>query len=296
MKKSHFPITAFAVFAILTGCGEKNHGIESRQMQVTVFEYKPAPGQFINEQLVFDGVATESDARKLAELRINDGKFVSLGAFGGHIVVGLGESIANSGGYDFAIAGNQLVTSSEPGIVWVMPDADGNGLPDDVWYELAGSETGEEGTVRGYEVTYFRPAGDGLDVEWTDNLGVSGTVPYNAEYHSQLSYYPAWIADESYTLSGTLLESRSVKDEETGQWTNGMYEWGYADNWGNDRGIGADNKKIYFKISNAIDAVGESIHLAAIDFIKVQTGVNHNAGSLGEVSTEVTGFYIGRND
>ena len=43
----------------------------------------------------------------------------------------------------FAIQGNAFDSSNEPGIVWVMQDVNGNGLPDDEWYELRGSETGE---------------------------------------------------------------------------------------------------------------------------------------------------------
>lgn len=51
-------------------------------------------------------------------------------------------------GYDFAIEGNAFDGSSEPGIVWVMQDVNGNGLPDDTWYQLKGSEYGKEETMR----------------------------------------------------------------------------------------------------------------------------------------------------
>ena len=47
----------------------------------------------------------------------------------------------------------------------------------------------------------------------------------------------------------------------------------------------------YFKISNAIDANGKPVNLKYIDFIKVQVGVNAKSGWLGEVSTEVFGFF-----
>ena len=39
-----------------------------------------------------------------------------------------------------------------------MQDINGNGQPDDEWYELKGSETGIDGTIQDYEVTYYRPA------------------------------------------------------------------------------------------------------------------------------------------
>ncbi len=90
-------------------------------------------------------------------------------------------------------------------------------------------------------------------------------------------------------FTGTRLKSNTVSEE--GIWNNRPYEWGYADNMGDDRGTGGDARKNFFDISNAIDAAGEAVVLASIDFIKVQTAVNNaDAGPLGEVSTEVCGF------
>ena len=54
--------------------------------------------------------------------------------------------------------------------------------------------------------------------------------------------------------------------------------------------INAGAKKVYFKISNAVDKNGQPADLKYIDFIRVQTGVNAKAGWLGENSTEVFGF------
>ena len=68
--------------------------------------------------------------------------------------------------YDFSIQGNAFDGSSEPGIVWVMQDINGNGLPDDEWYELKGSEAGKDETIRNFKVTYYRPEGKKMDVQW----------------------------------------------------------------------------------------------------------------------------------
>ena len=57
-----------------------------------------------------------------------------------------------------------------------MQDVNGNGLPDDEWYELKGSETGNGSTIQDYEVTYYRPASAHSNVYWTDNLGNSGLL------------------------------------------------------------------------------------------------------------------------
>ena len=200
------------------------------------------------------------------------------------------------GGYNFSITGNAFKGSSEPGIVYVMQDTNGNTLPDDEWYELKGSEYGKEETVQDYAVTYYRPTYSGADVQWKDNQGVKGKIDYLKQYHDQPSYYPAWIGTDSYTLYGPCLKSRTYDQSGNGSyWVNGEYDWGYADNFGNDRLSEDDNAaagamKVYFKISNAVDKNGQPANLKYIDFIRVQTGVNAKAGWLGENSTEVFGF------
>jgi hypothetical protein len=90
------------------------------------------------------------------------------------------------------VLGNSFDGSSEPGIVYVMQDANGNGLPDDTWYELAGSEFSKGTTNRKYSVTYTKPASATADIPWTDSDGKSGVIGRNT-YHSQ-NYYPAWAA------------------------------------------------------------------------------------------------------
>ena len=260
-----------------------------------VYEYMPAPGQFINDpQNGFAEGWSRDDAAQYALKELNkDGGFVSLGGFGGYIVVGFDHRIPNAAsgeGYDFAIGGNQYYGSSEPGIVWVMEDANGNGLPDDTWYELGGSETGKTGIIQDYAVTYYRPPAPKSPVEWKDNQGNSGTIDYMGSFHGQEYYYPQWITEDEYTLTGTRLEARNKVID--GSWVNGSYDWGYADNYGNDHHSPSSGKGAYvgFRISNAIDSDGSPVHLPYIDFIKVQTGVNAKSGPLGEVSTEVFFF------
>ena len=174
--------------------------------QTVVFEYTPAPGQFINETKTggFDGTQTTPEAAiAYANQRMKDKLFVSLGGFGGYIVVGFDHSIDNTGGYDFGVEGNSFKGSSEPGVVWVMQDENGNGLPDDTWFELAGSETGKESTIQNYSVTYYRPTEPQQPVKWTDSEGNSGEVDYLKAFHRQDYYYPLWIEEDSYTLTGT---------------------------------------------------------------------------------------------
>ena len=63
----------------------------------------------------------------------------------------------------------KLGGSAEPGIVFVSKDANGNGKPDDEWYELKGSEYGKDTETREYEITYYRPNLANQNVFWKDN-------------------------------------------------------------------------------------------------------------------------------
>ncbi len=274
-------------------------GSDNREFNITaidrfmVYDYTPAPGQFIGELKSggFDGTeTTHEDAIAYAESRLTDEKFVSLGAFGGYIIVGFDCIVENRDGYDFSIGSNSFDGSSEPGVVWVMQDENGDGEPNDTWYELSGSETGKAETIQNYTVTYYRPEANKMDVAWSDNMGGSGVVEYLEDFHNQNSYYPAWIETDSYTLRGTLLKSRSYDSSGNGsKWVNPAFDWGYADNASTVDNLNREN---LFEISNAIDEQGNAISLKYIDFIKVQSAIQQQCGWVGEVSTEVTSFKI----
>ena len=279
----------------LTVIGES--GVDSYTFEVEsvepfkVYDYTPAPGQFINDLKMAGFKDTETSmaaAIKYAERRILNNQFVSLGAFGGYIVLGLEHSITNDEANDFAILGNAIENGSEPGIVWVMQDENANGLPDDTWYELAGSESGSGSTIQNYAVTYYRPSGEAMGVEWSDNLGQSGVVEYLEDYHSQPSYYPQWIDADSYTLQGTRLEARGYdKNGDGALWVLPAIGWGYVDNLSEVDFSGGEN---HFDISNAVDSNGVHKELSYIDFVKVQSAVQQQCGWVGELSTEVRGI------
>lgn len=259
-----------------------------------VYEYTPAPGQFVGELKTggFDGSeSTPEAAIGYAERRLGEGVWVSLGGFGGYVVVGFDHSVENTEGYDLAVVGNAFDGSSEPAVVWVMQDGNGNTLPDDEWVELAGSETGKPETIEDYSVTYYRPAEPKNPVQWTDSEGASGQVDYLAAFHSQDYYYPQWIEADSYTLTGTRLEARNYDKSGNGSlWINPHYDWGYADNFSPTDFVTGEMSNL-FDISNAIDREGNHAELQYIDFVKIQCAVNAKSGWLGELSTEVCGVY-----
>lgn len=321
LKDTVFLFLAAATLSI-AGCGKDsdlcpdlsdesypgNHGLyvspdtPASRYATEVFEYTPAPGQYINDPQTGGMPSDITDPAQAADWalqRLEKKLFVSLGAFGGFITVGFDHEVLNSNGdYDFAIFGNAFLDasgtggSSEPGIVYVMEDTNSNGVPDDIWYELRGSDWDEPTTILGYAVTYFRPSAPGQPVEWRDDLGNTGTIDYLKSFHRQDYYYPAWIKEDSYTLTGTRLEARTSNDPSTGFIVNNPFAWGYADNMGKDNttldGMPQANR---FRISDAVDSKGNPAELHSITFVKVQTGVLATAGALGEVSTEVLGFY-----
>lgn len=251
-----------------------------------VWEYMPAPGQFVNtETSAYETGFTADDVLAQANARLLQspakGALLSLGAWGGYIVVGFDHTIPNvPGEYDFKVYGNAYNGSAEPGIVLVSADANGNGLPDDEWYELAGSEYGNPEVLADYEVTYFRPEQPSDSVCWTDNRGQSGYVA-RVSYHGQ-AYYPAWLEADSYTLRGRRLPGNATNTATppAENWVLASFPWGYADNQSN----ASDGSN--FKIDWAVDKDGKSVQLAGIDFVKIYTAVQQNCGWIGETSTE----------
>lgn len=275
-----------------------------------VYEYRPAPGQFVNTMPSYENGDTEEDMRIKAEDCISgvNNIMISLGAFGGYVTFGFDHTVMNiKGEKDFLILGNAFYSdipiydqekggSSEPGIVMVAYDKNMNGKPDDdEWYELAGSEYYKPTTIKGYEITYHRSNPDKVakpdesgyltDIEyipWHDNQGDKGYV-YKNKFYDQ-NYYPSWIKEDEYTFQGTLLPQNAVDESGFGSyWVLYAYPWGYADNHPNK-----DKDLNSFDIGWAVDKNGNPVHLPGIDFVRVYTGINQYCGWLGETSTEIS--------
>jgi len=275
----------------------KSHG----QFASGVTEYLPAPGQYTNAE--FTGTPTAANSL----IGTNRG-LVSLGAFGGSITLQFSTGIENDPenpyGVDFTIFGNPTLTWSEPGIIQVMKDENKNGLPDDTWYEIAGSNHYWNTTVSNYEITYQNSGLNTVaDIQWSDNKGKSGIIPINS-FHLQ-SYYPQVdlfpnVATDKYMLSGTRLQGQ-IDLSTPGVVNSYRRAFGYADNTPvilateklpdnpytiEIEGSGGDA----IDIDWAVDKLGQHVKLDEINFIRIYTGMNALAGWLGEISTEVTGI------
>ncbi|MEG0039695.1 MAG: hypothetical protein RR711_11030 [Bacteroides sp.] len=275
-----------------------------------VYDLLPAPGQFTNSIPEYKPGDTQSAMIEKAESYLvgkKNGGLVSLGGFGGYIVFGFDHTVVNvKGKRDIRVMGNAFYSnanpqpdapkggSCEPGIIMVSQDANKNGIPDDEWYEIAGSEYAKPTSIKNYEITYYRPTSEEATengggnvtiknyIRWEDNQGNSGYKVKNS-FHAQ-SYYPSWIKEDKITFKGTLLPDNAIDESGEGTyWVLYAYGYGYADNALNSEEDSA------FDIDWAVNAKGEKVQLPGIDFVKVYTGVNQEAGWLGEVSTEIAG-------
>ena len=273
-----------------------------------VYEYRPAPGQFVNLMPEYQEGETEEDIRKKVEENISgtNDEMISLGSYGGYVIFGFDHTVINvQGQKDFRVLGNAFYSdlpefedkkggSCEPGIVEVSFDTNQNGLPDDEWYELAGSEYYKPETVKEYSITYRKPDPDKIPepdmsqqisdltyISWRDNQGESG---YVSQVISQTQpYYPAWLSEEDITFTGTLLKANAIDESGAGRYyVLYSYPWGYVDNHPNEEKDLND-----FDISWAVDKKGNPVHLDGVDFIKVYSGINQFCGWIGETSTEV---------
>ena len=306
-----------------------------------VYEYRPAPGQFINTMPVcrvgepvdsvlarcqaaicghIDTVTTTFHGQTITRIdTVWAESMISLGGYGGYVIVGFDHPVVNMHTYDFEIQGNAFVSdrethggSSEPGIVMVGVDMDGDGVPSDgdKWYELAGSEYHHPKTQHDYEITYYRPneskqrtpsrvdpyLNDTTYIRWTSNDvdpdSTSGYMSRNT-YHAQ-PYWPLWLqGEETMTFKGTKLRCNAIDmgaNEGNAYYVQYFFDWGYVDNLPNNPARVSQPEGIYnpgFKIDWAVDEDGNHVNLTHIDFIKIYNAMNQYCGWTGETSTEV---------
>lgn len=286
----------------------------AQSQQVTVVEYHPAPGQFVNVLPEYtEGMTHDQMCRKATEALQEDG-IVHLGSFGGYVTIMFDHPIQNKRGSDMRIMGNShyaqndpvygketLGGSFEPGIVYV-------GVGEDVatcqWYELAGSEyyTTEQ---HDFTLTYYKPEAETgehslpfssydqylrWEASWTD---ADGTPRDSLGYHMkvashQQSFWPAWEHSDQLTFTSGRLPDNAIDYSTNGtMWILYRYAkdaYGYVD--------ASLNNDIYstFDIDWAVDTQGKHVDLEEIHYIRVVSGLFQHCGWIGESSTEVSGF------
>ena len=270
-----------------------------------VLEYNPAPGQFVNTMPQYEEGDTYTTMLQKVEESIagTNRTLISLGAWGGYVTFAFDHSVVNSPKQaDFLIEGNSFYASatskggsSEPGIVMVSIDINQNGLPDDPFYQLAGSEYATPNTLHHYSLTYYRTPADHTPqpdkknsltdttyIRWTDNQKQAGYLHKNT-FHTQ-EYFPQWLADSALTFTGTRLPDNAYDPNGKGAyWIQQPFEYGYADCHPND-----SIARCSFDIDWAVTDEGKPIYLPCADFVRVYTGVFQQCGWTGEISTEIS--------
>lgn len=261
-----------------------------------VFDFLPGPGQFVN--------TTWAQASSANNIVGSTSSGVSLGGFGGYIIAGFNQPIVNRAenayGVDFTVKGNAFSGWAEPAAVQVMKDENGNGLPDDTWYELAGSEYYFNTSVKNLTMTYYNPKYNGrYTIPYNTDKGINGAMRTNS-FHSQ-SYYPDPydfdISKDSISYTGTL--TKFLLDKSTANYVTAkrLPLFGYADNKPNGSSTTipnnpyTDSKGNGFDLEWAVDAEGNHVDLDTVHFVKVYSTVQEDGGWLGEVSPEI--FEIG---
>ena len=305
----------FYLFTILPLHAQRMDDVTEHSKYIkAVDEYCPAPGQWVNVIPEYEeGDTPEIMAKKCTESIAGDyynTHLISLGGWGGYVTFHFDHSIANVPNQrDFAIWGNayQEMTNqvfggmNEAGVVMVSKDVNGNGKPDDPWYEISGSCDIDsiEKVDYDYEVTYHQNPMN--NIPWTDNRGNSGTIDrlYGYDNHNQ-EYYPLWLPD-GLTFKGTRLPDNMVDLSETvdSSWSQWYYvligfRYGYADNLSNWTDKSDANSWNYegcgIDISWAVDEKRQPVNLDFIDFVRVYTGLNQKCPApnwWGETSTEI---------
>ena len=286
-----------------------------------VLDYMPAVGQFVNKLPVYKEGDTQEDMnRKVLEAIGNNKKgMVTLGGYGGYVIVGFDHTIENKEGLrDFRVIANAFYAeanpdadnieggSCEPGIIMVAYDANGNQTPDEnEWYEIEGSShvdptlepwyqkavdnNNNVNFYNDYEITYHKPSSEPSNIEewatyikWEDNKSQLGYKVKN-QFHRQ-PYFPLWYEGDKLTFKGSCLPQNGIDESGVGNYyVLYKFRYGYMDNEVND----LDNSAI--DIDWAINNKGQRVKLPGVDFIKIYTGVNQENGWLGENSTEVMG-------
>lgn len=265
----------------------------SKMLVDRIFSFMPAPGHQVSGYMYGHTFPNTTNMQTICDdvlVSWQNNWNLSLGAFGGYVIAGFDHSVVNSNGdYDLAITGNPYGYQSEPGIIWVSQDENGDGLPNDTWYELKGSEYDKGTEIFEYAVTYYKPTKKQASVKWKDVDGKTGIIPHMTYWNPSDSYYMPWLPSPKHTFFGSKITDGSTYSD--GMSNIPAMEWGYTDNLGSDYFNGKIGYAGHFKISNAMTFDRKPANLEYIDFVLVQTSELGHTPNLGDISVEIGGIY-----
>ena len=280
---------------------------------VSVISYSPAPGQDVNISDFNDPSLALGPPRGLDLDAADNTSIVTLGAFGGSIILGFDhtvmDDILNPYGMDAIVFGNAFWIGRDPNRHWAEPamieislDQNKNGLADDPWFLIPGSHITD-------------PQSQFRSMTWDDDIADTTFPPALA------SWLPAgrvgqWMTS-GYQLPADPFNETAVINPSGEAMVEGI--WGYADytptlplgdldadgfvddvdtlaedfytvpddphTVGISPGSGGGDA---FDIAWAIDpSNGHPAELTGFDFIRITTAVNILDTFFGEKSTEV---------
>ncbi|MFT3686059.1 MAG: GC-type dockerin domain-anchored protein [Phycisphaerales bacterium] len=261
-----------------------------------VLEYTPSPGQNVSNPQFNDPARALGAPVGGGVLAADNSKVVTLGGFGGSITLGFDHSIidrpptaTNPTGADLIVFGNAFWAGgnpdlrwAEPGVIEVSRDDNGNGLADDAWYVIRGTQLPEQpqsafttvtlntGIERsGYlltdplfnSVVLMNPAGEGMQgvYGYADCSPTMVLGDFDGDgLPDRGGVDPAWFftvpSDPRSTVISTFSGGGDAVD-----------------------------------IASAVRPDGTLAGLDRVDFVRIRTGVNIVRNVLGEVSTELSG-------
>jgi hypothetical protein len=280
-----------------------------------VLDYRPAPGQFVQDPAFNDPGAALGPPIGGGTLDGDETKAVSLGGFGGSITLAFDHTVRDDPkhrlGLDCIVFGNAFWLNGDPNRRWgegasieIALDANGNGLADDPWYLIPGSHLAQ-------------PASSWQAQTWDDDTNDAAYPPAYSWWvpPGESGVWQTW----AFRLPSDPFELGVSLDNPNGQFAEVEGIWGYADcsptlvlgdldgdnilddgsmtperfytvpddpfTVGVDPGSGGGDA---FDIAWAIDpATGEPANLPGFDFVRITNATNVVLGPFGEKSAEI---------
>ena len=282
-----------------------------------VVEYRPAPGQFVQDPGFNDPAGALGAPIGGGAWDGDDTKAVTLGGFGGAIVLGFDHTVRddpkNRLGLDFVVFGNAFWSGGDPNRRWAEPatveialDANGNGVADDPWFLVPGSHLAA-------------PAQAWQAQTWDDDVD-DPTFPPAYSWWVPIGEQGVWQT-WAFRLPAGPFETDLIIENPNGPFSTVEGVWGYADCSptlvlgdldgdgtiddparapedfytipdnpfvvGIDGGSGGGDA---FDIAWAVDpTTGLAAGLRGFDFIRITNATNVVFGPFGERSAEVCG-------
>jgi len=247
-----------------------------------ILNYTPAEGQFVNDPQFNDPTRALGSPIGGGTIIPDNTKLVTLGGFGGSITLGFDYPVyddpTNPQGLDCIIFGNAHWLGGDPearwaeaGIIEISRDTNQNGLPDDPWYLIPGSDITDPINQR-YEGYFILP-----DIPYADPPIINLETDQTESYWGYTDMTPTLRLGD--LNADNTIDDPDIEPENFYTIPDDPFIIGITPGSG-----GGDA----FDIAWAIDPdTLQPANLNAFDFIRITTGTYSYGRWFGEVSTEI---------